>query len=215
MLGDIQTLLQQAKAALGQRRAPEAEVTLRQALVLQPDDFDALQLLGVACIHQQKLNDGIAALKRATNVRPGDARAQFNLGSAYAMAQRWHEANGAFQVALQIDPGYTRAREAISETVGRLTAAMSSAVGSANLDCVHHPNVPSADKCRQCGSLICEDCLKMDYGTCFCPTCYQDVIAQREGIAQRRREASAIAEVEQAAEAKKAGGLRGMFGRKG
>lgn len=215
MTAKQEELLQNARGALQQQRLPEAERLLRQLLVSAPDQYDALQMLGAACMRQNKFDDGIAALKRACHIHHEDPRALFNLGSAYAMAERWSEANASFQMAIQLDPNYQKAREALGHAVQKMAEATrtSSEGGGLNIYCHNHPDVMSVDRCRQCGAWLCAECERMDYGTAFCERCYQEVVARRDHVASKRQEAhKASAQAEKSA--KSAGGIRGLFRRK-
>lgn len=72
----------------------------RRALQLDPDYFDALQLLGVTQFRSGELMAGIDLLQRALRLEPDHAPTLNNLGNALRAAGRWHEAIAAYRRAV-------------------------------------------------------------------------------------------------------------------
>ena len=85
-------------------RVADAEQGHRAVLQLQPDNPDALNLLGVVICSQGRSREGIALLERA--VRANDAVAAYhsNLGMALRDAGRLGESVASLERALRIEP---------------------------------------------------------------------------------------------------------------
>lgn len=81
----------------------------QQALQLEPDSFDALQLLGLVHVQRNDLVAGIRLLERATEINPREIVALNNLGGALHAVGQIREAVHVFHRALQIDPGHVAA----------------------------------------------------------------------------------------------------------
>ncbi len=91
-------------------RLSEAEGIYRQVLAVDPDNFDALHLLGVVALQLQRHADAAALIKRATDLQPGSAQALSNLGLAYRGQGELDGARAAFERAIALDPGFVGAR---------------------------------------------------------------------------------------------------------
>lgn len=79
---DRQQLLQNAQNLILQGQNPRAEKLLRDYLVENPNDENAICFLGHSLMRQQKTEDAKQAFKKATKLNPNSAPAFANLGFA-------------------------------------------------------------------------------------------------------------------------------------
>lgn len=108
----IADLLRTAVDLHRQGRRQEAEALYRQALALQPDQPDALHLLGQLEHGRGRLAEALALFDRAVSVRP-TAAFWVSLGGVLLDLQRWDEAAGAMRRAIALDPGRAEAHNAL------------------------------------------------------------------------------------------------------
>ncbi len=97
-------------------RLAEAEEAYHKVLVTDPDNFDALCLLGAiahgAGRHHQAVDyigRAIAHAERATPARPPNPYAYSNLGEAYRAIGQTGDATACYEKALAIKPDYAEA----------------------------------------------------------------------------------------------------------
>ena len=97
-------------------RLAEAEEAYRKVLVSDPDNFDALCLLGAiahgAGRHHQAIDyigRAVANAERATPARPPNPYAYSNLGEAYRATGQTGDAMACYEKALAIKPDYAEA----------------------------------------------------------------------------------------------------------
>ena len=100
-----------ADALTREGRLDEAAVEYRAILARNPDDGQALVLLGQIALRHQRFEEAIELFRRGAAARPGDASALVSLGIAYASLGRLDDAIGAFQRALAADPGNRHAQQ--------------------------------------------------------------------------------------------------------
>lgn len=101
------------EAAIGIHRAgrvDEAESTYRRVLAEQPDNPEALHMLGVVHLQRQQLTDALKLFNEAIAHNGDDARYHNNLGNTLMGLARHQDAIAAFQQACAIDPGFLIAR---------------------------------------------------------------------------------------------------------
>jgi len=84
-------------------RPAEAERILRQVLAVEPENLNALQLLGVCALRQGRHDQAVALLQRAVQRVPHSAEVLNNLGLALHGAGRDREAVEAYRRALAIN----------------------------------------------------------------------------------------------------------------
>ena len=90
-------------------RLAEAEIFYRQALAVQPNNADALNLLGIIA-HQMaseergKLDEAIALYRRAIRIKPTYGEAHANLGVALQQQGKLEDAREAFEKAIEVAP---------------------------------------------------------------------------------------------------------------
>jgi protein O-GlcNAc transferase len=91
----------QASGGLG-----TAQMLYREVLRRQPQNFDALHMLGVIAVQTGQPERGVALLVEALRVKPDDAPALANLGNAYLIVNRPEEALRSYDRALELNPGF-------------------------------------------------------------------------------------------------------------
>ena len=115
-----------AKLALRRGVPALAEKCCRECLQIAPEHADALNLLGIACLQQNKFAEAIAPLVQLTQLIPASTQAHNNLGLALRKLGRLQEAQDAFEQALQVDDAYAEARVNLADVLrisGRHTEA--------------------------------------------------------------------------------------------
>lgn len=89
-------------------RFSEAEIAVRKAIALDPDDAQAWALLAsLLAIGFQRYDDAKAALRTAIDLDTNNAELWFILGTVYASsASSYKEAEVAFRHAIELDPSH-------------------------------------------------------------------------------------------------------------
>jgi tetratricopeptide (TPR) repeat protein len=95
-----------AIAAYQRGDCTEAAMLCRQILSAQPDEFDALHLLGVLELDGPNVDDAERVLQRAVKVRPNSAEAHSNLGLACAKLKKFEEARKNQEMAIALDSNF-------------------------------------------------------------------------------------------------------------
>jgi Flp pilus assembly protein TadD len=85
-------------------RLPEAEEIYRQVLQQQPNQVDALQLLGVIVYQSGKLEEAIAYYRQALALNPALSQVHGNLGIALNKQGLLEEATQHYQKAISLNP---------------------------------------------------------------------------------------------------------------
>jgi len=101
--------LREAHAALRAGRAVTAERRLRALAEQRPGEVNALWLLGVALLEQQRLEESIAILERVLRAAPDFAHARVDLARALRRAGRAARAREEVRRVLVQVPGHHRA----------------------------------------------------------------------------------------------------------
>jgi predicted TPR repeat methyltransferase len=123
------SLLQQAVELHQQGRLQPAQALYRQVLELNPQQFDALHLLGVIARQQGDAASAIELISRAIDINDGQAGAHCNLGVALLDSGRADEALASHERALALNPAYALAwsnRGNALRRLGRLDEALES-----------------------------------------------------------------------------------------
>jgi tetratricopeptide (TPR) repeat protein len=81
-----------------------AEKIYDAVLRTEPNNFDALRLLGVLCAKRERYDDAAALFRRAVELAPDFWKAWINLGAALAEQQKFVEAEAAYLSALALGP---------------------------------------------------------------------------------------------------------------
>ncbi len=102
MLGQALTLHRSGRAA-------EAEQAYQTVLLRDPDNFDALHLLGVLACQTGRYERSVELIRRAIERNVTSAAAHNNLGTALQNLGRFDEAVGCFDRAIALNPDYVEA----------------------------------------------------------------------------------------------------------
>ena len=119
--------IQQAVACQKAGRLEEALRILQLVLAEAPDHIDALHMMGVLAIQEERMETAVEWINRA--MAQNDAIASFhsNLGSAFAGLGRHQEAIRSLRRAIELDPDYFDARNNLANVLmedGQLDAAL-------------------------------------------------------------------------------------------
>src|SRR5262249_17930279 len=101
------TIQQAIELGLGHHQAGHvdvAESVYRQILAQQPDQPDALHLLGVIASSSGEHLLAVDLVSRAIQCNPGNATYHSNLGQVLTTLGRFDEANQSLQTALSLNP---------------------------------------------------------------------------------------------------------------
>jgi len=101
--GTVERLLREGVQALRSGRVAEAQGLAQNLLALHPQNPDALQLLGMALLAQNKTSEAVEPLRNAARMRPG-AIVEVQLGQALRQAGRSAEALTVLQQASERQP---------------------------------------------------------------------------------------------------------------
>jgi len=104
-----QRALRQAHALYRSRDWEQAERVCRDILATRPDEFDALNLLGIIAAQTQRRAEAAELLGRACAVRPDSAAARNNHGALLRELGRLDEAVASYDRAIAIKPDFAEA----------------------------------------------------------------------------------------------------------
>jgi tetratricopeptide (TPR) repeat protein len=107
------SLIQSAARSLAAGDLEHAESTLNVVLGTAPDDFRALNLLGIVRAEQHRELDAEKLFKRALELKPDFASAHISLGMLYVQMSKPDDAISQFQDALRLDSGRADARNSL------------------------------------------------------------------------------------------------------
>ncbi len=102
------------------QRPDLAEPHLRAAVVLRPDDADALINLGISLVQQGRFAEAVEPLRRGLTNRPGDPKAVMLLGISLGEAGRPQEALGYLERGVAANPRDPMARMALVDVLLKL-----------------------------------------------------------------------------------------------
>jgi tetratricopeptide (TPR) repeat protein len=111
-------------AVLLERREVAAAEAILAPLLASPggDDSDALQLMGLIRLHQNKPEEGISLLSRSLARDPAQPHVQLNLGRALTWQGRWDDAVRAFRSALLLRPQLLEAQFELADALHKAGA---------------------------------------------------------------------------------------------
>lgn len=110
-------------------RLSQAEHMYRQVLQREPNQADALHLLGQLHLQQGNVESAVELISQAIKVEPSREHYHFNLGNAQLAAGCLEEAARSYRQALQIKPDYVEAQVNLGnafQAQGRLDEAIAS-----------------------------------------------------------------------------------------
>lgn len=156
----------------------KAETIYRDALRRDPDNVDAMRLMGVLCAKEERFNDAEAFFRRTVELAPDYWKAWINLGSAQNEQQKFDLAEQAYLHALELRPTSVHTLEKLGANClndGRLEQAISWLEKALAIDPAHCPsllclghalktvgrNQDAIDAYRRCASV------KPDFGEVF------------------------------------------------
>jgi predicted O-linked N-acetylglucosamine transferase (SPINDLY family) len=87
----------------------EAEALYREILKAEPENADALHLLGVAVFQAGRGDEAVGFIERSLHRNPGNADALNNLGQVYEFLDRTDDAIDAYRKAVAAVPGFAPA----------------------------------------------------------------------------------------------------------
>ena len=105
---------------LSEGRTDDAVILCREVLEGDPNDFNALQLLGVASAQLGRMEDAAYFLSRAVKVRGNVAAVHANLGKALLALDRLEEAAASCTQALRLDPSLDHALSDLAQIQKKL-----------------------------------------------------------------------------------------------
>jgi len=116
----IEDKLSHAKSSLRTGKVSEAEAVLTSILKTEPQQFDALHLLGVANYMQGKLEVASGFFLRAIEIDPQSAKTFYNLGIVHNARKEYQNAVQCFQRALDLDSGDSDVSCALGDSLAAL-----------------------------------------------------------------------------------------------
>ncbi|MCF7763110.1 MAG: tetratricopeptide repeat protein [Verrucomicrobia bacterium] len=99
---DITKLLQSALASLQSGKLPEAQSMLQQVLAQDPDQFDALRLLGVTFGRQGDFGTAFQWFSKAARIKPDSARIHHDLGISLGAMGDFDRAKESLRQAVRL-----------------------------------------------------------------------------------------------------------------
>ena len=105
----------------------QAEAIYRQILHADPNQADALHLLGEAAVQTGRFELAVQYISRAIGIRPADPAFHYNLGKALQGQGKWMEAMAQYQETIRLKPDDALAHNNLGNTLmeqGRLAEAV-------------------------------------------------------------------------------------------
>ena len=101
---EIQKMLKQAYAEVDAGNTAAAENKARNVLVFEPDNYNAMSLLGKILYSEQKYDLAEATFRRLAELNKNDPSVYNNLGQALAKQNKFDEAIKEMSMAATLDP---------------------------------------------------------------------------------------------------------------
>src|SRR5579863_971622 len=125
------SLLQDAAQSIAAGDLDRAENELQSILRISPDDYRALNFLGIVRAQQRRESEAEQIFRQVISRKPDFASAHINLGLLYVQMNRPQEAVPQLQEALHLAPDRTDAGDAL---VGVWRGQAGAAVSSGDLE---------------------------------------------------------------------------------
>ena len=93
---------EQGLALHQQGRLAQAQESYQQALQLQPEHFDALNLLGVIAAQTGNFSRAVELIDKAIKINPDSEAAHCNRGNVLKELKRWDEALESYEQAIRL-----------------------------------------------------------------------------------------------------------------
>ena len=116
-------LLTEARVLFDAHDLAAAQLRCEEALALEPEQADALHLMGLMAHRLRDLDFATEYFERSIRARPSDAVFHNNLGSVLVECGRAEEAAEVFRQALALDPGARSARANLLFVLGLMPGA--------------------------------------------------------------------------------------------
>ncbi len=111
---DVRHSLETALQHYHEGKLAEAEQIYRQVLQQQPDQADALHVLGVILCQTKRHEEAIAQLRHLTDLQPDFAEGWGNLGGALQEQQQFAEAIACYERSLALNPANPNVHQNLS-----------------------------------------------------------------------------------------------------
>jgi protein O-GlcNAc transferase len=108
-VAQAQAKFEQGLALHQQGQLAQAQEMYRQALELQPEHFDALNMLGVIAAQAGNFGRAVELIDNAIEINPNNEAAYSNRGNALKELKRWDEALKSYEQAIKLNPDYAEA----------------------------------------------------------------------------------------------------------
>jgi tetratricopeptide (TPR) repeat protein len=105
----ILTLIDQSLAFHQMGKYGDAKLLYEKVLSLEPNHFDAIQLLGALSVQTKQYSEAIEFLSKAIQINPNLAECHSNLGISFKELKRFDEALLCYNKAISLKPNYLEA----------------------------------------------------------------------------------------------------------
>jgi len=139
----VQQLLDQATRHHQSGRLREAEMLYRQALSRQPDNAEALHLLGVLAGQVGRADAAQELIRRAIAINPRDSEMHFNLGVNLSAAGKFDEAIASYRQAIGLQEDFAEAHSNLGHAL-RSKGALDEATGAYRKALALAPRLPQS-----------------------------------------------------------------------
>jgi predicted TPR repeat methyltransferase len=103
---DVSNLIQAAIAHHQEGNLIQAETIYHEVLAIDPNNFNALHLLGITALHFEKYEQAAEFSSQAIACNANFSSAHFSLGNAYQALKKLDSAAACFRQAISLDPSY-------------------------------------------------------------------------------------------------------------
>lgn len=86
-----------------ERNFEEALILFNQVLILEPQNYQALNSKGATYAFQGRYSEGISLIQQALQIKPEFVYAHFNLGLAYELTGNYEKSIEAYKEAIKLD----------------------------------------------------------------------------------------------------------------
>ena len=104
MNSQSKSLIHQAIGSFQGGNLKQAEALIKTVLDLEPENFDALHILGVICVHQNRSGEAAELFRQALGINPDSSIAHFNLATILSDSGHDAEALAHHEKAVKLAP---------------------------------------------------------------------------------------------------------------
>ena len=148
--GPLRATLEEGMAHQRERRYREAEAAYRRALAEQPDQPDALNLLGTLIVAAGGALEGARLLRRAIAVRQDDPTLRSNLAAILVTLDRIDEALAEIEKARRLAPGVVEVELNYAHILRRLGRPAEALSAYERVAAAHPDNYPARVGAARC-----------------------------------------------------------------